>query len=72
MEQNTQPSLNVSDLQLVTELIDLCSQRGAFRAEELAAVGALYNRLKEFLNTVQPSDEADPAAAESVEVSNND
>jgi hypothetical protein len=72
MEQNTQPSLNVSDLQLVTELIDLCSQRGAFRAEELAAVGALYNRLKEFLNTVQPSNEAESAAAETVEVSNND
>lgn len=72
MEQNTQPTLNVSDLQVVTELIDLCSQRGAFRAEELAAVGALYNRLKEFLNTVQSSEEAEQPTEDTNEVTNND
>lgn len=70
MEQPTQPSLNISDLQMVVELIDLCSQRGAFRGEELAAVGTLYSRLREFLNTVQP--DAEEKTEPETEVSTND
>lgn len=70
MEQPTQPSLNISDLQMVIELIDLCSQRGAFRGEELTTVGMLYSRIREFLNTVQP--EVDESTATETEVSTND
>lgn len=46
------PSLTLQDLVLVAQIIQLTSQRGAYRAEELANVGALYNKLIAFLDSV--------------------
>lgn len=50
-EQPAQPApgLTLQDLVLVAQIIQLSSQRGTFRAEELAQVGGLYNKLVEFL-----------------------
>ncbi len=44
-------SLTLQDLVLVAQIIQLSSQRGAFRAEELAEVGGLYNKLVIFLQS---------------------
>jgi len=41
--------LSLTDLVTVTQIIQLSSQRGAFRAEELEQVGALYTKLVAFL-----------------------
>lgn len=41
--------LSLQDLITVTQVIQLSSQRGAFRAEELQQVGALYTKLVAFL-----------------------
>jgi hypothetical protein len=43
------PSLSLQDLILVAQIIQLTTQRGAFKAEELQNVGALYNKLVSFL-----------------------
>ena len=43
------PSLTLQDLILVAQIIQLKSQRGAFKAEELADVGNLYTKLIAFL-----------------------
>ena len=51
-EQPAAPNLTVQDLIIVAQIIQLSSQRGAFRAEELANVGGLYNKLIAFLETV--------------------
>lgn len=69
--ETTQPSLNINDLQAVLELIDTCTQRGAFRAEEMISVGTLYSRIRTFVNTVQPTN-AEPEAESTTEVSTND
>jgi len=52
-EQPTQstPGLTLQDLVLVAQIIQLTSQRGAFKAEELADVGGLYNKLVAFLQS---------------------
>ena len=53
-QQETQqpaPSLTLQDLVLVAQIIQLTSQRGAFKAEELADVGGLYNKLVTFLQS---------------------
>lgn len=50
-EQAPTASLTLQDLVLVTQIIQISSQRGAFRAEELADVGALYNKLIVFLQS---------------------
>ena len=50
-QQEQQPSLNLQDLILVAQIIQVSSQRGAFKADELANVGALYNQLIAFLQS---------------------
>jgi hypothetical protein len=59
------PNLNISDLVNVLQVFRTCSQRGAFRADEMSSVGGLYDRLQEFLvstGAVKLGDaDADPA-----------
>lgn len=44
--------LNISDLTALKSIIDVATQRGAFKAAELEAVGKVYNRLSGFLDSV--------------------
>ena len=66
--QPEQPSLALADLVVVLNLIRVSAERGALKAEELATVGAVYDKLVKFLEasgaiTRQPQSEpaADPA-----------
>jgi hypothetical protein len=44
-------ALTLQDLVLVAEIIQLTTQRGAYKAEEMASVGTLYNKLIAFLQS---------------------
>ena len=44
--------LNVSDLAALKSIIDVATQRGAFRAAEMEAVGKTYNKLSSFLDSI--------------------
>jgi hypothetical protein len=48
--------LNVSDLAALRSIIDVATQRGAFKAPELEAVGKAYNKLNTFLESVTKKD----------------
>jgi hypothetical protein len=50
------PDLNVSDLAALRSIIDVATQRGAFKAPELEAVGKAYNKLNAFLESVTKKD----------------
>lgn len=80
-----QPGLSVGDLKKIVQIIQICSQRGAFKAEELKTVGDTYTNLVTFLvatgaipkgdEPAQTSDEApavDPAPATTDEASSKD
>jgi hypothetical protein len=41
--------LTINDLTGLRSVIDVATQRGAFKASELEVVGKLYNRLDKFL-----------------------
>lgn len=43
---------NINDLAGVREVIELACSRGAFRANEMASIGTLYNKLDSFLQGV--------------------
>lgn len=47
-EQET-PSISLSDLVLVLNLIRVTTERGAIKAEEMSAVGTVYDKLVKFL-----------------------
>jgi len=52
-EQPQGPDLTVQDLGQLRSVIDVASQRGAFKPNEMVTVGSIYNKLDAFLNAVQ-------------------
>lgn len=65
-EEPAKPSLNLADLVNVIQVLNTCSQRGAFRADELSSIGGLYDRLYAFLDSTGAlkKPESAPAATE--------
>jgi hypothetical protein len=65
--QNTQetqaPSndLSVNDLNAMKVIIDIASSRGAFKPNEMVAVGQTYTKLTGFLDAVAAQQKANPA-----------
>ena len=51
-EQAQGPDLTVQDLQALKSIIDVASQRGAFKPNEMMTVGQTYTKLEQFLNAV--------------------
>jgi len=51
-EQPAGPDLNINDLLAVRSVMEVASQRGAFKASELESVGKIYNKLNNFLESV--------------------
>ena len=51
-------TLTLQELDQIAQIIDLASQRGAFRGGELEAVGSLYNKLASFLAGVKAQQDA--------------
>ena len=45
-------SIGLQDLQLLAQIVDLASQRGAFRGNELTQVGVVFDKLNAFLGYV--------------------
>ena len=54
MENTTNPAqpITVADLDALRSIIDLAATRGAFQGAELSQVGAVYDKLTTFLNSV--------------------
>ncbi len=51
-QQQPSADLNISDLVALKSIIEVASQRGAFKAAELEAVGKTFNKLNTFLESV--------------------
>jgi hypothetical protein len=45
----TTEGLQLNDLQVMMQIIDVVTQRGAIKADEMSAVGAVYAKLKAFV-----------------------
>jgi len=71
METSTSPSpspspspeiakatLSIADLQMVINIIETCSKRGAFKPHEFEPVGKLFNHLSLFVKQHIPLDES--------------
>jgi hypothetical protein len=59
-----QNGLQLTDLTVMMQILDVVTARGAIKADEMATVGALYGKLKTFIEqTTQAAPEA-PATEE--------
>lgn len=51
-EQPQGLDLTIQDLSALKAIVDVASQRGAFKPNEMVAVGTVYNKLNAFLEAV--------------------
>ena len=69
VQQDQQPEqaaseLNINDLNSMKVIIDIASSRGAFKPNEMVAVGQTYTKLTNFLDQVAKQAEAVPPQPE--------
>lgn len=60
--QPANPSISAEDLQNLLQIIDLATQRGAFKATELSQIGSVFDRVVVFLKAI--SDQQQKQAAQ--------
>ena len=51
------PDLTVQDLKAIKSIIDVASQRGTFKPNEMVTVGQTYNKLEAFLAAISAQQE---------------
>ena len=69
--QEQSAELTIADLNAMKSIIDVASERGAFKPNEMTAVGTVYSKLETFLKAVaeqqaaqaEAEGQAQPAAA---------
>jgi hypothetical protein len=57
--------ITIADLNLLKDIVDLASTRGAFRAAEMKEIGEVYNKLTSFLEAVVAQAKAQEESAAS-------
>jgi|DEB0MinimDraft_6_1074348.scaffolds.fasta_scaffold14971_2 hypothetical protein len=62
--QEAPVELTVQDLGNIKQIIDVASQRGAFKPNEMTIVGTTYTKLETFLNAVAAQQKAAQPAAQ--------
>lgn len=66
-EQQNANDLNIQDLAVMRSVIETATERGTFKAQELAAVGTLFNKLDMFLKAVEDQAKAAQESAEAAQ-----
>lgn len=60
-------SITLNDMIMMVNIIDACSERGAFKGNELVSVGTLREKLASFVRENQPKTEENANNTESAE-----
>lgn len=60
-------NITINDIIMMVNIIDACSERGAFKGNELASVGTLRDKLANFVRENQPAEPAEKVATETTE-----
>ncbi len=66
-----QTSITLQDLTVVVSIIDACSERGAFKGNELMVVGQIREKIAAFVKQNQPQEPANQATEENTENTEN-
>ena len=66
--ENNEPQISLADFSAALQVIDVCTQRGAFRGEELSSVGQLRDRINAFVQHHAPAKEKGAAEEATGEV----
>ncbi len=58
------PQLTIADLAALHNVLEFACTRGAFKASEMSQVGQVYDKLTNFLKSIQAQGEAENASTE--------
>lgn len=59
-----QPTIGIVDLQNALKIIDAAAERGAYRGNELTAVGAVRDKIQAFLDALPKEEDAEGETSE--------
>ena len=62
-QEQASNDLSINDLNAMKVIIDIASSRGAFKPNEMMAVGQTYTKLTAFLDAVSKQQSAQPSGA---------
>ncbi len=65
-------TITIQDIGICKQAIEVAATRGAFKAEEMAIVGATYNKVSAWLNQMQPAVDNDDAESTDSEETSSD
>lgn len=65
---NENEKFSTNDLQMMMSVIDVCSERGAFKGDELYVVGTLRQKLSNFIESITPATLTPTSSPETSEV----
>lgn len=65
-KENNEPSISINDLNLSLQVIDVCSERGAFKGAELTDIGILRDKLYAFIEANKPDEDESETLNEEV------
>jgi len=68
----TATGLTIQDLTLTLQVVNLAASRGAFKGEEMSAVGGLHDRIFKFLESVGAITRTDPNASTAEETTESE
>ncbi len=55
--ENDNTNITLADMMTIVSIIDVCSERGAFKGNELLVIGQLREKLAAFVKLHQPVDD---------------
>ena len=67
VQQPQNIELKLADLKNLCAIVDAAVRRGAFGANEVGAVGSVFDRVTAFLNSVEPAVTEQPPATPTAE-----
>lgn len=71
MENGQQVGITPNDLQSLAAIVKVAIKRGAFEAEEISHVGAVYDKLTAFIASIKPAAAEAPATEDKGEKNAN-
>ena len=52
MSDTEQPQITIADIATLKQIVEVATSRGAFRAEELSQIGAVYDRVSAWVEAM--------------------
>ena len=65
--QTQEPGIGIADLVAVVKIIDVASERGAFKGPELSSVGGVRDKLTAFIDANTPKQDENTPAEETTD-----